>query len=181
MPDNFDQFDRTPDSPQAFEDMNIVVNGKSYSDSRELPPETRQKLQEAMDKLRQNPGLFNMIGGMAGLAKAANQMGITRLPDLTNIINSTTETASEIPSGQPSSAGTLVNPATAESEAPSGETLYQASPQTYRQINNQRNFSATFNPAVKGDGLRKAIFVIIMAGLIGYLIFRYGFQGKLPF
>lgn len=176
-----DQYNQTPDSPQAFEDMNIVVNGKSYSNTQELPPETRQKLQEAMEKLRQNPGLFNLIGGMAGLAKAANQMGITRLPDLTNIINSTTESASETPSVQPSSAGTLPasnNPAAA---APAGETLYQASPQTYQQLNNQRNFSATYNPAVKGDGLRKAVFVIIMTGLIGYLIYQYGLQGKLPF
>jgi hypothetical protein len=181
MPNDPNQSDQTPDTPQAFEDINISVNGKNYSSTQELPPEVQQKLQDAMSKLRQNPGLFNLVGGLAGLAKTANQIGITRIPDLTNIINSTAETTTESPPGQPSSTGTLPSPGNPDPSTPAGETLYQASPQSYRQINNQRNFAPTFNPVVKGDGLRKVIFVIIMAGLIGYLLYRYGFQGKLPF
>ncbi len=181
MVENSNRENPTPDSPQAFEDLNIVLNGRTVNNQSEIPPEVSQKLEEAFTKLRQNPGLFNMIGGLAGLAKTANQLGITRLPpNLAKIINSSAEAKID---SSPASANIEMpsSPAGLNNSPQTEANIHQASPETYSRLNRQRNLSPTFNPAVKGDGLRKFLFVVIMCGLIGYLIFQYGFQGKLPF
>jgi len=172
--------DRTPDSPQEFENAETKQNQRQYNSIQDLPPELQQKIAAAMEKMKQNPGLFNMISSLSGLSKTATQSGISRLPpDLASLIQKA-ETGNIIESQSiiVSDAG---SPAPALSSPDTGLNASQSNPRTYAQLNSQRNFSPTYDPMVKGDSLRKTIFVVIMVGLIGYLIFIYGFKGVLPF
>ena len=49
-------------TPIAANSANIIVDGKIYSDANELPPEARQKYEQAMAKLRQRMGDANQNG-----------------------------------------------------------------------------------------------------------------------
>jgi hypothetical protein len=148
----------------------------------QLSPEARQRLEAAMQKIRNNPGLLNMIGGMAGVAKIANQFGITKVPpEIAAILSQLNQNGNQSPlSGSAdittiSASTTSANSNSAGTFTPSDTSVRSGNQQIYREMNRQRNFSPTFNPAVKGDGFRKFIFVTVMLGLIGYLLFRYGF------
>lgn len=129
----------------------------------QLSPEAREKLQIAMEKLRSNPTLFNIVNGLTNLAKTANQ------GDVTAVITQNKEQLNSTTSATP----------TSPSQSP--QTITTMETNNYVRLNQQRNLQPTFNPNVKGDSLRRNIFIIAIALLVGYLVIKFGFNGQLPF
>ncbi len=129
----------------------------------QLSPEAREKLQIAMEKLRSNPTLFNIVNALTNLAKTANQ------GDVTAVITQNKEQLNSTTSATP----------TSPSQSP--QTITTMETNNYVRLNQQRNLQPTFNPNVKGDSLRRNIFIIAIALLVGYLVIKFGFNGQLPF
>jgi hypothetical protein len=66
-------------TPIAVNSANIIVDGKIYSNATELPPEARQKYEQAMAKLRQSMGDANQNGVpdlLEGVISAADKATI---------------------------------------------------------------------------------------------------------
>lgn len=175
------------DQPQSFSQFNVVHNGQTYSNMNELPPELKEKLDQAMNKLKSNPGLFNMIGAFTDLAKTANQIGAVKLGDfknmnsLQNIINGTPESKIEtqvIDMTGNSATSTPTKPQMANSNI---DQVTHMKSDSYSRYNEQRNFKPTFNPDVKNDNFRRNIFLLGLAIIGFYLVYTYVWNGQLPF
>lgn len=176
----------TPDNPenQIFTSNDLNVNGQNYSGLDQLPPELQAKVKTALSKLQGNPNLANMLGAMSGLAKSALQNGIgvshSKTIDHQKLKNLMEQTFGVEKTGQETvvfdqSSGLPISPPEASTPPSSFES-------TLRPTNRNAPMpSSTYNPAVKGDGLRKAIFIIAIALAVGYLVFKFGYNGQLPF
>lgn len=128
-----------------------------YDGLNELPPELRAEVEAALSKMQSNPSLFKMLSSMGDIVQSARQNGI----GVTQIKNAT-------PS--PAELSTTA-PATFES----GQFFSPGTRKIHRQP------SPTYNPMVKGDGLRKAVFLVSIIFVVGYLIIKFGYNGQLPF
>lgn len=166
-----------PQSPAEFQAENEKKSQvQSYSELNidQLPPEAKQKLQKALERLKSRPTLFNMVSGLTNLAKTANQVGAIPLTDqnkdqfqalFKGLMEQSTNSTNHSP--------------TSPSQSP--QTITTMETNNYVRLNQQRNLQPTFNPNVKGDSLRRNIFIIAIALLVGYLVIKFGFNGQLPF
>ena len=171
---------------QAFSEVDILDNGNTYHNINDLPPEARLKVQQAMEKLRSNPGLYKMIQDFSDVAKDGQTIGAIPIKDprKAELVRELLQQMSA-KNGKNLDQQTL-NPSEKinTDNASTVEQLNQVSslrPNAYAQLNQQRNLNPTFNPHVKGDKLRRNILITALIFIAGYLIFRFGFNGQLPF
>lgn len=174
--------------------FNFSVNGEESKNFQNLPSEARQKIAEALNKLKNNAGLFGAIGTLAGLAKTARQFGITQLPDLSKLPDSANIKqfleSGKMPDGanvQSSSSISIATdspPSPADTEQPTLQqesvNIHKASPNYYKDYNNRRSQQPTFNPDVKSDATRIKFFIIGLLILAGYLIYHFLLNGQIP-
>jgi hypothetical protein len=141
-----------------------------------LTPEVRQKLQEAMGKMKNNPNIFTMLGTLGGLSKIVKDNGgLKNIQNLGSVIDVQSSSSTTTNTSSTPTLNTPTNPS--ESERINSTA---ASPSANQQLEKQRNASPTFNPDVKGDTTR--IKLIIVGALIigGYLVYKYVFDEQLP-
>ena len=151
-----------------------------------LPPEVQQKLEEAMNKFKNNPSLFSVLGALGSLgslAKTAQQFGITQVTD-PNAIKTMTQLQNRI-SGQQNTRPPESSTNQGLSSQPTGQaaqnTLTASSnSDQYARNNVHRALQPTFNPDVKGDTNRAKIAILGLLILGGYLVFQYVFHGQVP-
>jgi hypothetical protein len=173
-----------PEHPetQIFTDSDISVNGKSYNSLDELPPELQQTVEAALSKLQGNPNLANILGSLGGIAKSARENGIG-MAQIKNIDQTQIkELLKQHLSGKENALSEKAGNLDATISNTSSNTASFDSDQFTSPTN--RNIpvsSSTYNPMVKGDGLRKAIFIGAILLVVGYLIVKFGFNGQLPF
>jgi hypothetical protein len=181
----------TDSTPPQFK---FSVNGQDGGELQNLPPEARQKIAEALDKLKNNAGLFGAIGTLTGLAKTARQFGITRLPDLSKLPESDQIRqfleSGKMPDGANVQSRSSISIATDTAPSPAGTeqptlqqesvNIHKASPNYYKDFNNRRSQQPTFNPDVKNDAARIKVFIIGLLILAGYLVYRFLLNGQIP-
>lgn len=173
------------DQPQSFAQFNVVHDGKSYNNINDLPPELKEKLEMAMNKLKSNPGLFNMLGAFTDLAKTANQIGAVKLGDFKNlksIVNAGNPEA-KIDTKIIDMTNNAATTSTAKPTLPNSEIdrVTHMKDSSYSRYNQQRSFQPTFNPDVKNDNFRRNIFLLGLAILGFYLLYTFVWNGQLPF
>lgn len=171
-----------PENPetQISTDTDISVNGQSYNGLDELPPELQDKVKNAMSKLESNPNLANILSSMGDLAKSARQNGIG-VSHLKNIDRAQLKNLLEQHLAGKETILSEDSSAPAPTSTPSDSTPASFENQLHPVIRNMPMPSSTYNPTVKGDGLRKAIFIAAIILVVGYLIVKFGYNGKLPF
>lgn len=136
-----------------------------------ITPEVQQKLQEALSKMKNNPGLFGMMGALGGLNKIVKDNGGWKnIQNMGGVIDVKSTPSNETPTP---TLGTPSSPAEAEKK-------YSANQNYNRQLNNQRNTSPTFNPDVKSDKTRLKLIIVGLLILGGYLAYKYGFNEQIP-
>ena len=171
-----------PENPETevFNSTDVSVNGQNFSGLDQLPPELQARVKTALGKMQSNPNLMNMLSSFGDLAKAARQNGIG-----VSQIKSTDHAQLYAHIKQQLAGHEITNSDNnLSSSATAGPTATPTSfenAQPPRPSNRYTPASSTYNPMVKGDGLRKAIFMGAAILLIGYLIIKFGYNGKLPF
>lgn len=156
----------------------MEINNESWYDKlppeakAKLSPEIKQQLQDTIAKMKDNPGIFGMMGAMKDLNKLMKENGgIAGLKNLGSIVDVqsttvTTETSSK----------TLPTP----SSPAEAERTYTTSPDYNKKLNDHRNASPTFNPDVKGDQTRIKFIIVGLLIIGGYLLYKYGLNEQIP-
>lgn len=147
-----------------------------------LPPDVRQKFEEAISRLKNNPNPFAVISALGSLAKTAKTMGITRVSDpealklLSTIKNKMGENSTDSTTTITSSA----NPGSAATPSTSNPLAINTNLHAYARENSRRNITPTFNPDVKGDHKRAKIAILGILIIVGYLVFHYILNDQVP-
>lgn len=155
----------------------MEINDQSWYDKlppeakAKLSPEIRQKLQEAIGKMKDNPGIFGMMGAMKDLNKLMKDNGgIEGLKNLGSIVDVKSTT---VTTDSSKTLSTPTNPAEAE-------RIYTTSSDYNKKLNNSRNASPTFNPDVKGDKTRIKLITVGLLIIGAYLLYKYGLNEQIP-
>lgn len=149
----------------------------------QLPPETRQKFEEAMSKLKGNPGIFQVMGALGNLAKTANEIGITQITGKNNIKAMTQlheRISGKTTQRSPESISNYGTASQPTGQATSSIVSTNSSSNHYASRNTARSIQPTFNPDVKGDTTRAKIAILGILIVVGYFIFQFGFHGQIP-
>lgn len=136
------------------EDQNLTESWINSEQMKSLPPEVQDKVQTALRKLGNNPGIMNMIKMGMDMSQEASKNG-----------------------------GVYVKTFTTKIDQPTASTIAE-NPQIIQPTNNTRRqptMPITFNPDVKNDNWRRQILIVGLLILAGYLIYKYGAQFGLNF
>lgn len=136
-----------------------------------LPPEAQEKIRAAMLKLQFNPGVMNMLKMGLDMGKAASQNGGVFVKTFT------TKAGSQF-INNPNSIS-MVTAANTGSE--NSANAPSSTPLNMRPNKVHQRDPITFNPDIKKDHWRRQIFIFGLIILGSYLIFKYVYNGQLPF
>lgn len=137
------------------DDQNLTESWINSEQIKSLPPETQEKIKNAMQKLSSNPSIMNMLKMGLDLGKEASQNG-----------------------------GVYVKTFTVKNDQPLSTSTVSETQQMIQPTNNTRRqptMPITFNPDVKNDNWRRQILIIGLLILAGYLIYKYGPQFGITF
>ncbi|MCC6643429.1 hypothetical protein IT411_01650 [Candidatus Peregrinibacteria bacterium] len=130
-----------------------------------LPPETQQKIRNAMEKIQGNPGIMNMLKMGMDISKAASQNGGVYVKTFT------TKAGAQFAN----------NPSSISINNQNSANVHSSTPTKIQPTRIHQRDPITFNPDIKKDNWRRQVLIVGLLIIGAYLIFKYVYNGQLPF